>query len=62
MKQKKITKNMLKNYYGPKDIKDFLSFSNVQALNWLEEANAFFYKTGLKNWKKDQEMMKKIGW
>lgn len=53
---------MLMNYYTDKDIKDFLKISNYQALNWLEEANRFFYNVDPKKWQKDEQMMKKIGW
>ena len=62
MKPKKITKRMLMNYYSVKDIKDFLEISSEAALDWLEEANRFFYKLDPTKWNKDEEMMKKIGW
>jgi hypothetical protein len=50
------------NCYGDLDIIAFRNISNEAALNWLEEANRFFFNIDRNKWKKDEENMKKIGW
>lgn len=59
---KKHKKEIIKNYYSEEEIRDSLKISNKAKLDWLEEVNHFIYKARPGQWKKDEEMMKKIGW
>lgn len=62
MKHKKSKKKMLFNFYTDKELLGFSKLSKASVLKWLEEANRFLYKSKIKNWKTEEELMKKIGW
>lgn len=59
---KKHKKEIIDNYYSDEEIRDSLKMSKKAILNWLEEVNHFIHKARPGQWKKDEEMMKKIGW
>jgi hypothetical protein len=62
LNQKKLKKLIMYHYYDDETLKDAMSISRKAALDWIEEANHFFHKVRGKQWLKDEEMMKKIGW
>lgn len=59
---KKHKKEIINNYYSDEEIRDSLRISKRAKLNWIEEVNHFIYKARLGQWKKDEELMRKIGW
>lgn len=62
IKQKKSRRKMLLDFFASEDLRKFKRISNKAALEWLEEANRFLYKSDPKRWQKEEALMKKIGW
>ena len=50
---------MLLSFFQPKEHK---KLSAKDTLNWLEEANKFFYALDPKKYERDQIKMRKMGW
>jgi len=62
LNQKKYKIKIMSSYFDNETLKDMLRIPKAAALNWIEEANHFFYKARPKEWRKDEEVMKKLGW
>jgi hypothetical protein len=56
---KKSRRKMLLSFFQPKEHK---KLSAKDTLNWLEEANKFFYALDPKKYERDQIKMRKMGW
>jgi hypothetical protein len=61
-RSKKFKQEVIDNYFDDSSIKESMAISRKAALNWIEEANHFFYKANPRNWRKQTALMKKIGW
>jgi hypothetical protein len=59
---KKKLKNLLMNYYDDEILYSAKKITRKQILNCLEKANRFLRKIRPSQWKKDEAIMKKIGW
>ena len=60
---KKHKKLIMDQYFSEEELNDSQKGSRKAVLDWIQEANHFFFKArGPAAWKRDGEIMEKIGW